>query len=234
MDTLTVSEVFGPTVQGEGPSAGQRAMFLRLGRCNLTCRWCDTAYTWDWRGLNGVAYDPRLELHDETLSTLSSQLMHSGVELVVVTGGEPLLQQRTLARLARALVLGGYRVEVETNGTLAPGDELVEYVELFVVSPKLAHAGMMPSQRIRPDVLRRFEDVGGAVLKFVVTTPQDLDECDRVRRHAPELPAWVMPEGRDAKTLDVRMRLLAGEAIRRGYHVSDRLHVRLWGDQRAH
>jgi 7-carboxy-7-deazaguanine synthase len=55
---LVVSEVFGPTIQGEGPHAGQRAAFVRLGGCNLTCTWCDTAYTWDAR-----RYDLRAELH---------------------------------------------------------------------------------------------------------------------------------------------------------------------------
>ena len=47
MDDLVVAEIFGPTWQGEGPSAGQVAAFVRLGLCNLTCAWCDTAYTWD-------------------------------------------------------------------------------------------------------------------------------------------------------------------------------------------
>ncbi len=44
---LLISEVFGPTLQGEGPSAGQAAAFVRLGACNLSCAWCDTAYTWN-------------------------------------------------------------------------------------------------------------------------------------------------------------------------------------------
>src|SRR5438046_5626962 len=60
--TLVVSEIFGPTFQGEGPSLGRRCVFLRLGACNLHCRWCDTPYTWDWTGRNGIEYDPRQEL----------------------------------------------------------------------------------------------------------------------------------------------------------------------------
>src|SRR4029450_7825218 len=54
---LVVSEVFGPTFQGEGPSVGRRAGFVRLGRCNLDCSWCDTPYTWDWE-----RHDPAVEL----------------------------------------------------------------------------------------------------------------------------------------------------------------------------
>ena len=52
---LVVAEVFGPTFQGEGPSTGQRAGFVRLGRCNLDCSWCDTPYTWDWERFDPAA-----------------------------------------------------------------------------------------------------------------------------------------------------------------------------------
>ena len=66
---LVVAEVFGPTFQGEGPSAGRRAMFLRLGRCNLDCAWCDTPYTWDWS-----RFDPAVELHRRTVDDVMSEL----------------------------------------------------------------------------------------------------------------------------------------------------------------
>jgi 7-carboxy-7-deazaguanine synthase len=39
---------FGPTFQGEGPSAGRRALFIRLSHCNLSCPGCDTPESWDW------------------------------------------------------------------------------------------------------------------------------------------------------------------------------------------
>jgi organic radical activating enzyme len=92
--TLVISEVFGPTLQGEGPSAGRPAGFVRLGRCNLACDWCDTKYTWDWEN-----YDPQEELHTEQVATVLEQLDAMGVGMLVVTGGEPLLQQRNLPPL---------------------------------------------------------------------------------------------------------------------------------------
>ena len=96
-DDLVVSEVFGPTFQGEGPSTGHRAAFVRLGRCNLTCTWCDTPYTWDWE-----RFDPSVELSRRTVAALLAEIEAMAPEIVVVTGGEPLLQQRRLVPLVAA------------------------------------------------------------------------------------------------------------------------------------
>src|SRR5262245_52198924 len=68
-ESLVVSEVFGPTWQGEGPSIGRRCGFVRLGRCNLACTWCDTPYTWDWE-----RYDPAKELHRRLVTEVVADL----------------------------------------------------------------------------------------------------------------------------------------------------------------
>ena len=107
-DDLVVSEVFGPTFQGEGPSTGRRAAFVRLGRCNLTCTWCDTPYTWDWE-----RFDPSVELSRRTVADLLADIEAMAPEIVVVTGGEPLLQQRRLVPLVAACAERGWSVEVE-------------------------------------------------------------------------------------------------------------------------
>ena len=79
--TLVVSEVFGPTVQGEGPSLGKRAAFLRLGRCNLDCAWCDTPFTWKWD-----EYDPAVELRERPVDEVVAEIAAMAVDRVVVTG----------------------------------------------------------------------------------------------------------------------------------------------------
>jgi len=118
--TLNVNEIFGPTIQGEGPSVGQRCAFLRLAGCNLTCTWCDTPYTWDWEGLNGEPYDKTQETHPASLYEIHHQLTGLGVDLIIVSGGEPMMQQRNLGPLVDRLTRSGIRVEIETNGTIAP------------------------------------------------------------------------------------------------------------------
>src|SRR3977135_1497228 len=107
--TLVVSELFGPTLQGEGPSAGQRAGFVRLGRCSLNCAWCDTPYSWDWK-----RYDPAVELRELEVGAVAARIRAMDVPMVIVPGGEPLLQQRAVVALLR--LLPGLAVEVETNG----------------------------------------------------------------------------------------------------------------------
>lgn len=224
--TLVVSEVFGPTFQGEGPSIGRTAAFVRLGRCNLACTWCDTPYTWDWS-----RHDPAVELAERTVDDVLAEVDAMGpVELLVVTGGEPLLQQSRLVPLLRGATERGLRVEVETAGTLAPDDEVVALVDRFNVSPKLANSGNPAERRHRPEALRAFEATGKAVFKFVV---RDIGELDEVAAFGVG-PVWVMPEGIDAVVLTERMQALAPAVLARGWHLTPRLHVLLWGDRRGH
>jgi organic radical activating enzyme len=224
--TLVVSELFGPTLQGEGPSAGQRAGFVRLGRCSLNCAWCDTPYSWDWK-----RYDPAVELRELEVGEVAARIRAMDVPMVIVTGGEPLLQQRAVVALLR--LLPGLAVEVETNGIHVAEPELVERVDRFNVSPKLANAGIERSRRYKPDVLRTFQATGKAVFKFVACETPDLDEIDAMVAECELTDVWVMPEGADAPTLVARAQRLADAVVARGWHLTPRLHILLWGDQRG-
>jgi 7-carboxy-7-deazaguanine synthase len=225
---LVVSEVFGPTFQGEGPSIGRRAGFVRLGRCNLDCAWCDTPYTWDWE-----RYDPAVELHRRPVADVVDQLAGMAPEIVVVTGGEPLLQQGRLVPLLEACRQRGWPVEVETNGTRAPDDAVVPLVAQWNVSPKLANSGVALDQRIRPQALAALRATGRAVFKFVVADEADLAEVAALADRHDLAPVWIMPEGTDPATVTDRARHLAGPVLARGWNLTPRLHVLLWGDQRG-
>ena len=221
-------EIFA-TVQGEGASVGVPSSFVRLAVCNLRCSWCDTAYTWDWRRFDRSEQVLALEAG----AVLDAVRGHSPRN-VVITGGEPLLQRHGLAPVIRELGAEGYRFEVETNGTVPPG-ELAPLVQQWNVSPKLAHSGNEGLTRIRPDVLRVFAELPGSFFKFVVATADDLDEAAAIAAGA-GLPAGrviLMPEGRDAATLLDRGRWLADACLARGFRFSTRLHVLLWGDTRG-
>lgn len=227
-DELVVSEVFGPTFQGEGPSIGCRAGFVRLGRCDLNCRWCDTPYTWDWS-----RYDPAVELRRFTVARIVELLADMAPDIVVVTGGEPLLQQRRLGPLLQACADHGWDVEIETNGRHAPDPALVPLVTQWNVSPKLANSGVAHADRIRPPALAALRDTGRAIFKFVVQDQSDLDEIAALADEHDLAPVWVMAEGTDAATLTERARRLAQPVLDRGWNLTPRLHVLLWGDQRG-
>jgi 7-carboxy-7-deazaguanine synthase len=229
-DELLVAERFGPTVQGEGPSLGQRAVFIRLMQCNLRCPPCDTPYTWD-----ATRFDLDAEAAPVAIAELLGWASAQPVDLVVITGGEPLLQQRRLVPLVSGLVEAGLRVEIETNGTIAPVPELLARVTRFNVSPKLSTfgAGMPRAKRIKPGVLHQFVASGRAVFKFVAVGVADLAEITELVDEHQLAPVFVMPEGRSAKVVTRRLAELAEAAIARGFHLTTRLHVLAWGDQRG-
>ncbi len=132
--SYAVKEIF-LTLQGEGMQAGRRAVFLRFAGCNLwsgreqdragaQCRFCDTDFV-GTDGENGGRYEA------DALARRSGELWgQSERPLVVVTGGEPMLQLDRF--LVEALHSAGFEIAVETNGTL-PAAAGVDWI---CVSPK--------------------------------------------------------------------------------------------------
>jgi 7-carboxy-7-deazaguanine synthase len=233
---LRVSEVFGPTLQGEGPTAGMPCGFIRLGGCNLSCPWCDTPYTWDWSGKNGKAYDPNVELSWRDPSSLLDQVIGMGVDRVVVTGGEPLLQQERLVPLLHALDGQGIKVEVETNGTRVPAREVFRLVHQFNVSPKLgANTGMAREKRIKLDALHELALHPRAAFKFVVGSDEDVREALTVAWAAGlrASQVWLMPLAANDEELARNLPMAAEAAVREGVNLSNRLHVQAWGTKRG-
>jgi len=227
---LLVAETFGPTFQGEGPSCGQQALFLRLSRCNLSCPDCDTPYTWDTS-----RYNLRAHTEHRTAASLISWALAHPTPLVVITGGEPLLQQDRMLPVVAALTAAGRRVEIETNGTVSPSPELVDQVAAFNVSPKLAAfaAERDADRRINPAALAVLVASGKSVFKFVAGRIGDLDEIGDLVTRFGLAPVWVMPEGVASEVIMARIRDLADAVLARGWNLTTRLHVLLWEDTRG-
>ncbi|MFD0396486.1 7-carboxy-7-deazaguanine synthase QueE [Kitasatospora sp. NPDC127121] len=226
--SIVLCETFGPTVQGEGPSAGQHASFLRMGDCNLACNTCDTPYSWDWNRYSRSEQTRRVPPEQ-----VAAELLQHPTRLVVITGGEPMMQQAQLAPVAARLTEAGRRIEVETNGTIAPESAFDRHISLYVVSPKLAHMGMPQVRRIKPDVLAVFQATNRAVFKFVLDSPQDADEVAVLQEAYGLERVWIMPQATTATAVLDGMRALADTAIERRWNLSPRLHTLLWGDERG-
>ena len=220
---MRVSEIFGPTIQGEGPSSGRVASFVRLMGCNLSCSWCDTPWTWD-----ATRFD--LKAEGRTMSPLTVAMDVPMTPLVVITGGEPTLQRADLDELVGILIDRGQRVEIETNGT-QPWVSLPTGAR-YNVSPKLLNAGM---GRVDTSALAGYADDDEAAFKFVVQSVADFEEVDAIVREAriQRGRVWVMPEGTTAEDIQRHGVLVADEAIQRGFNVTTRQHVMLWGNTRG-
>jgi 7-carboxy-7-deazaguanine synthase len=117
-DALRIKEIFY-TLQGEGPYAGQVAVFVRLAGCNLQCYFCDTDFESDTH-----------DASPEDILEVIKSMQPAG--LVVLTGGEPMIQN--IAPLCTLLDAHGYLVQIETAGTVWVPD-LPDSVTL-VCSPK--------------------------------------------------------------------------------------------------
>jgi 7-carboxy-7-deazaguanine synthase len=155
-------------------------------------------------------------------------------DLVVITGGEPLAQQQGLIELATALTDSGHRVEIETSGTITPVPVLAASVSAFNVSPKLASSMVPYGRRIRPDALAAFAASGKAVFKFVACGLVDLEEVAELAARFGLAPVWIMPEGVTEERVLARMRELADDVLRRGWNMTGRMHILLWGGARGH
>ncbi len=227
-ESLKISELFA-SLQGEGPSAGAPCLFVRLATCNLRCSWCDTRYTWDWESYR---YEDEVELVSP--AELAARIIGSHQQRVVFTGGEPLLQQAALVEVISALP-ASLVLEVETNGTLAPGAELSARVDQWNVSPKLANAGDRESLRIRPRALAALRDTGRAWLKLVLRGPEDVAEADALIAASawPRERVLLMPEAQNKAALHERSPAIAALCAARGYRFSPRLHLELWDGERG-
>jgi len=227
---LAVNEIYKElTVQGEGPSIGRPFWFLRLGGCNLKCGFCDTPYTWDW-----TRFDPKVELHQMAIDQVAQQLLTQDAALktparaLVITGGEPMLQQRAVYTLSQ--MLDPWWVEIETAGTLAPFRTLADQ---YNVSLKLETSGNPLAKRRKPKAITALRDSGRAVWKFVVTTPDDFNEIDELVKGYDLAPVYIMPEGVDVLTLRARAKLILPLVLDHGYYFTPRLQIELFGNQRG-
>lgn len=129
MEKLYVNEMF-ESPQGEGFYTGLLAIFVRFAGCNLKCEFCDTKYAWDRKGSLGHTSQ---ELFNHILDA-----PHLNSKFVVLTGGEPMIQdQEALTEFVVLLKKAGYYVAMETNGTKTINKFFLG-VDWVTVSPKTA------------------------------------------------------------------------------------------------
>jgi 7-carboxy-7-deazaguanine synthase len=238
--TIPVSEIFGPTIQGEGPLIGRPSVFVRTGGCDYRCRWCDTLYA--------VSLEHRGEwtpLTAEEIAARIGELSAGRPILVTLSGGNPALQPLgPLIELGRR---AGHRFALETQGSIAR--DWFAALDWLILSPKPPSSGM-PTDWAAFDACLAV--AGGAprgVLKIVIFDEADYAYAREAAARYPRLPVYLQtgnpaPElGRDdpsggetdfdAWRLKTRW-LVERVASDRWFDatVLPQLHVLVWGNAR--
>jgi 7-carboxy-7-deazaguanine synthase len=159
---MRISEIFR-SIQGEGRSQGLITTFVRLSGCNLDCAWCDTPYA-------------REGGKEVPVGDVFKAVEFSSCNRVCITGGEPLLQIDEVRELADRLCGAGYRVEMETNGTIDFSP--LQRSASICMDVKCPSSG----ERSNLSLLSRIQ--GGDAVKFVVQEKGDLDyACGVITEH---------------------------------------------------
>lgn len=226
---------------------GQPSVFVRTSLCNLHCIWCDTDYTWNWVGTRFPhandakpgyqKFSKKDWIAECEVAEVAETVAAFHCKNVILTGGEPMLQQPALVALMEALRTksSDCRFEVETNGTLLPALPFDAAIDQYNVSPKLENSANPRRLREKPTALRFFAASPKANFKFVIAQKNDLEEVlALLQTYAiPTEKVWLMPEGTSARTLAQRRKWLVEICKQHGFRYSDRLHVQIWGAKKG-
>ena len=225
---MKISEIF-ESIQGEGTNAGKPAIFLRTAECNLRCSWCDTKYTWDWNN-----FDYATEVNEMSIKEIRKELEQFTNRHLVITGGEPLMQQDDLADLLTFLKPDFY-VEVETNGTILPNNALSALVDQWNVSPKTINSGNPLALCEDSECYAFFSKQKNCYFKYVVENEDDLVEINNLIEKYGLLRdrIMLMTQASTKEEMAEREKAVFFLSKKNNLSYSPRMHVVKWGNQRG-
>ncbi len=236
---MKINEIYGPTIQGEGKSVGKEVLFIRTAGCNLACVWCDTPFTWNWLNTkfeHPDKFDPKKEVHEMSDVEIINRLKELGnTKAVVISGGEPMLQQRALVGLLTKLKRENYWVEIETNGTVRPTEEFYMLIDQINCSPKLTNAGRdnPEDKRIIESTLLSLASCPKTTFKFVVSSEEDIPEILNLTLRFQMNNVYLMPLGKTLEEQELRQAQVEELGRVYGFKFSPRLHILKWGNKRG-
>ncbi len=171
-NTLPVMEHFY-TLQGEGFHQGKAAYFIRLGGCDVGCVWCDVKESWE------AEKHPKIDI-----GVLISEVLKTPAEIVVITGGEPLMYN--LDELTAILKTAGLKTHIETSGA----HPLSGNWDWICLSPKKFKAPL-------PEVIPFADE-----LKIVVFNQSDFEWAEKYAALvSPACKLYLQPEWDKAATI---------------------------------
>ncbi|MGV8988960.1 MAG: 7-carboxy-7-deazaguanine synthase QueE [Cypionkella sp.] len=236
---IRISEIFGPTIQGEGALIGLPTVFVRTGGCDYRCSWCDSLHAVDsrfraeWRAMTST------EVLDQV------RLLSGGLPLMVsLSGGNPAIQP--LWPLIRQGQAEGYQFALETQGSVSR--DWFAQLDMLVLSPKPPSSGMTTDWAALKACIAAAATKPKIVLKFVVFDEADYGYARNAAVRFPGLPVYLQPGNHtppgpqdddafvDTEGVLQRMDWLVDRVIADRWfaaHVLPQLHVLLWGNKRG-
>lgn len=209
---MRISEIFY-SIQGEGTNTGAPAIFIRLAGCHLRCVWCDSKFTWDMKSGKEMS-----------TAAIIKVINKYPCKHLVITGGEPLIQQSGIKELL--LKLPEYYVEIETSGTIV--SFISEFINQYNCSPKLKNS------KNRPMSLQKFPEEK-TWYKFVVDKKSDTKEIKEMMKKysLPKEKIILMPQGITREEMTEKSPWIAEICKKENWHFSTRLHIEIWGNKRG-
>ncbi len=154
------------SIDGEGPTSGELAVFIRFQGCNLRCSYCDTKYSWDEESINNIEILSAEEIYDYIKS--------AKVKNVTLTGGEPLIQKNISSLLELLNNDEDLVVHIETNGSVNIKEFKDKYKNiLFILDYKSPSSDMMEQMDKENFNLIDKKDM----YKFVIGSKEDVNKA---------------------------------------------------------
>lgn len=236
---IRVSEMFGPTIQGEGVLIGLPTVFVRTGGCDYRCSWCDSLHAVDSRYRDDWTPMTPEAVWDEV------RRLSGGVPVTVsLSGGNPAIQP--LGALIKRGHEDGYSFALETQGSVSK--DWFADLDVLVLSPKPPSSGMKTDWAQFDNCLQAAGGRPETVLKVVVFDEADYAYARDAAARYPQLPVYLQPgnhtppggdevdAGIDMDGIAERMRWLVDRVTQDrwfGARVLPQLHVLLWGNRRG-
>ena len=258
---ITIDEIFGPALQGEGRQMGVPSVFIRTGGCTLKCegfgctvkspidntiiKGCDIIHevnakhfkhTWtNYSEFNELVKDIEKcfgEWNDKYNEKID----------IIFTGGEPTLHHKdeTMIQTIEYFISRGHRVWFETNGTVnIDFDEYPIYKQVnFSISVKMSNSGEQIHKRWKPEVVNNYiKNTKESYFKFVLNKEQCNEGAPEILEFLSLVPTfglvYVMPQGEISSEIQENAQSVYEFALKHGFRYSDRLHIRIYENKRA-
>lgn len=230
--SIYISEIFGPTIQGEGQLIGKPTVFVRVGGCDYRCCWCDSTYAVkpqyrsDWQ-----------KMDEQAILQAVKQLTNDVPILITLSGGNPAMYD--LAPLVRLGHQQGFCFAMETQGSIVK--PYFSDLDYLTVSPK------PPSARVRFEPMKLQQVLAAhpaPSLKIVVADDKDYRFARRIYKKYPSIPMTLQPcnlttdtqDSADIEVLNGQLEWLIDKTHADGWYqvrILPQLHVLIWNNKRG-